>query len=207
MNEGQDEYPAGDEMVRAALQGDENAFRQLYNLMYGTLGAVVFRTLDRRTLMKTAASDLIQDAFVKVWERKDELREQIRNQSLIAFQKWLITTVKNQACDTYGYWRREIRDVDREQQVDQGSDGVLPLCDEEPSSTPERRIEAVWDALNQLLPAQREAIRLQKFEGYSRADIATHLNRSEKSVQGLLKRGKCHLANILRGLNSGSGHG
>jgi RNA polymerase sigma-70 factor (ECF subfamily) len=47
--------------------------------------------------------------------------------------------------------------------------------------------------------AQREALVLQHWQGWSLADIGRHLGRSPEAVAGLLKRGLKQLREILGG--------
>ena len=190
-----EEHEVGEKLVQAALNRDEGAFSSLYNDMYGTLGDVVFRTLYKKTLVKEGASDVIQEAFVRAWEQRQELREQ----NLAGFQGWLIAIVRNLAHDRHEYWRRGVRNIDREGR-DGGLEDVVAAIG--PSSSHAARIELIWRAMDELPAAQREAVRLQKFEGCSRGEIADRLGRSEESVQGLLKRGKRKLAESLRRLDS-----
>jgi RNA polymerase sigma-70 factor (ECF subfamily) len=56
----------------------------------------------------------------------------------------------------------------------------------------------VAKALNQLLPAQREALILQHWHGWTLTEIGEHLNRSPAAVAGLLKRGLRQLRESLQ---------
>jgi RNA polymerase sigma-70 factor (ECF subfamily) len=47
----------------------------------------------------------------------------------------------------------------------------------------------VAEALEQLPEAQREALVLQHWQGWTLAQIGAHLGRSPEAVAGLLKRG------------------
>jgi RNA polymerase sigma-70 factor (ECF subfamily) len=53
-------------------------------------------------------------------------------------------------------------------------------------------------ALARLPDAQRQALELRYFQGWSLAQIAQHLNRSQAAAAGLLKRG---LQQLRRQLN------
>jgi len=53
------------------------------------------------------------------------------------------------------------------------------------------------DALDQLPALQRESVVLHHLQGMSLADLAGHLNRSEASVAGLLRRGLRRLRGLL----------
>ena len=53
-------------------------------------------------------------------------------------------------------------------------------------------------ALNQLPPAQREALILQHWHGWTLAEIGEHMNRSPAAVAGLLKRSLRQLRDLLK---------
>ena len=52
-------------------------------------------------------------------------------------------------------------------------------------------------ALDQLPALQREAVVLHHLQGMSLADLASHLERSQPSVAGLLRRGLARLRELL----------
>jgi RNA polymerase sigma-70 factor (ECF subfamily) len=54
------------------------------------------------------------------------------------------------------------------------------------------------EALAGLPEAQREALMLQHWHGWTLAEIARHLNRTHAAVAGLIKRGLASLRNVLR---------
>jgi RNA polymerase sigma-70 factor (ECF subfamily) len=54
------------------------------------------------------------------------------------------------------------------------------------------------DALNRLPEAQREALVLQHWHGWSLDEIGRHLGRSPAAVAGLLKRGLRQLRQSLQ---------
>jgi RNA polymerase sigma-70 factor (ECF subfamily) len=56
----------------------------------------------------------------------------------------------------------------------------------------------VAQALAQLSPAQREALILQHWHGWTLAQIGAHMNRTPAAVAGLLKRGLRQLRELLQ---------
>src|SRR5207253_5004214 len=90
------------------------------------------------------------------------------------------------------------RDVARERSLEAALDASsarlqswLAAEQSSPSQQAERHEQAVRlaNALATLPEAQREALVLQHWHGWSLAQIASHLGRSESAVAGLLKRG------------------
>ena len=94
--------------------------------------------------------------------------------------------------------RREKRDIKREVQVDQQIEQstarlVIELQAEQES--PSQRIQRdeagleLADFLKSLPEAQREALVLQHWHGWTVSRIAQHMDRTPAAVAGLLKRG------------------
>ena len=68
------------------------------------------------------------------------------------------------------------------------------------SATPRMACNAVTtEAIDQLDEVQREALLLHEFLGLKVAEVASHLERSEHAVVGLLFRAKRKLAELLKG--------
>ena len=68
-----------------------------------------------------------------------------------------------------------------------------------PSQQARRHEQAVHlaDALAKLPEAQREALVLQNWHGWSLAEIGEHMDRSPAAVAGLIKRGLGQLRGLL----------
>src|SRR5262249_62395791 len=69
-----------------------------------------------------------------------------------------------------------------------------------PSQRAERNEQALRlaEALEQLPEAQREALVLQHWQGWSLAQIGEHLGRSPEAVAGVIKRGLKQLRQLLQ---------
>jgi RNA polymerase sigma-70 factor (ECF subfamily) len=102
---------------------------------------------------------------------------------------------------------RAKRDVARERSLeaalDQSSQRLeawLAAEQSSPSQQAQRHERAVQlaDALARLPEAQREALVLQNWHGWSLAEIGQHMGRSPVAVAGLIKRGLKQLRGILR---------
>lgn len=185
------------ELLAAVLDGDKETAAQLLTEMRGTLRAIVIHELDGKTRAKVDASDIVSEGIIKALEKSHTFR----GEGLDAFQNWVIAIVRNHARSIRAYWRASMRDVNRERPIAPGSSSGVPIPASEQSSGRQHRIYMVWEALGKLPPAQREAIRLQKLEGWTLARIAERLGRSESAVAGLLKRGKARLSEYLREAN------
>jgi RNA polymerase sigma-70 factor (ECF subfamily) len=102
------------------------------------------------------------------------------------------------------------RDVRRERSLEQAIEHSsrrlmewLPGEDTPPAGRIDKAERAlqVTAALDRLPEAQRAAIVLQTWQGWSLADIAAHLGKTTDAVAGLLKRGLRQLREDLEGLD------
>jgi RNA polymerase sigma factor (sigma-70 family) len=81
--------PADHDMYRAAIHGDLEAFEFVIRNMSRPLFAIAFGALQNRE----EGEDVVQDAFVKAWKA----RWQVRNPE--TFPAWIATIVRNRAHD------------------------------------------------------------------------------------------------------------
>lgn len=57
--------PNDKELLCRVAEGDQQAFTTLFNAYYKTLGEYIFRV----TESEEAAQEIVQDTFLKVWEK------------------------------------------------------------------------------------------------------------------------------------------
>jgi len=122
---------------------------------------------------------------------------------------WLRRVLANNLTDELRKVRSDKRDIGRELPLnpcaDDSFDHLAGLAGEVSSpSTPLRREETalrVAAALDRLPDAQREALVLQHWHGWTLSQIATHQGRTRMAVAGLLKRGLRQLREELRELD------
>jgi RNA polymerase sigma factor (sigma-70 family) len=81
--------PTDYEMYRAAIYGDAESFEMVIRKISRPLFAIAFGALQNRE----EAEDAVQDAFVKAWKS----RWQVRNPE--KFPAWISTVVRNRAHD------------------------------------------------------------------------------------------------------------
>lgn len=119
---------------------------------------------------------------------------------------WLRKILAHNLADALRGLRSGKRDVARERSLEDllaessaGLGALLATHEPSPSSAALRDESAVRvaDALAALPDAQREALMLQYWHGWSLAEIGAHLGRSPAAVAGLLKRGIRQLRELL----------
>lgn len=119
------------------------------------------------------AEDLVQESFVRLLETG-------RMQEIANPRAWLYRTVANLASDAGD--RRRVRaavhvdDADVETVPDRRADPARVVA-------ARQQAEQVWAALQTLPEACRHAFLLNRFDGMSQREIASHLGLSEKTVE------------------------
>jgi RNA polymerase sigma factor (sigma-70 family) len=169
--------PEPDEMLMERfLGGDSAAFDALF-----ARHAARLRGYLRRMVGPAAADDVTQTTFLSV------VRSRGRFQAGARFRPWLYAIASNAARD-------HVRRARFEQPTDSGD---LPEQVTE-DVLPDPALEAaVQRALAQLPLAQREAILLHRFQGFSFAEIAETLGLTESAVKVRAHRGYVQLRQLL----------
>lgn len=148
------------------------------------------------------ASDVVQQTFLEAHAKWG----QFRGTSDAERVAWLRQILANNLADAFRGLGRVKRDAARtvslEREVEQSSTklaGWLQADGSSPSAAAHRGERAVLlaDALAELPDAQREALVLQYWHGWSLNQIAAHLGRTPAAVAGLLKRALRHLRERL----------
>jgi RNA polymerase sigma-70 factor (ECF subfamily) len=158
--------------------------------------------LDPRLRAKLDPSDVVQQTLLHAHQARDQLRGRSEAEQAAWLRKILANTLANAARDL----RRDKRDVGRERSleaaVEESSarlEAWLASAQAEPSRRAERNEQflRLAEALEQLPEGQREAVVLHHLQGWSLAELAGHLGRSEGAVAGLLHRGFKKLRELL----------
>jgi RNA polymerase sigma-70 factor (ECF subfamily) len=142
----------------------------------------------RRLQRKMDASDLVQDALVKAYAKRDQFKGDSSGQ----YKAWLRVTLKNTLLDAIDKFER--RPEQSVCQVEEASGRLeLWLAAEQPSpSEPvirDEQLELLARFLTELPEDQQEVLVLKHCLGRKVAEIAEETGRSIASVAGLLRRG------------------
>lgn len=159
--------------------------REAYRLLVGRLGPPALALASRITANRDLAEEAVQDAFLEIWRRAkkfDPKRGGVRS--------WIMTVVHHKAVDA----------VRRERAVSRVA-GDVPLPDVGPDPE-ERGVEAdrrirVRKAMEQLSPAQREAISLAYFGGLTYRQVAERLEIPEGTAKSRLRDGLLTLRGLM----------
>ncbi len=152
--------------------------RRAQQALYDSLAPMAMGVCMRYMQSRAEAQDVMQDGFIKVFEKIGRLRDP---ESLPA---WVRKVMVNECL-------MRLREVEHHLLADDVQvEGVtLPL---DPFAT-----EEVVLALQRLAPAQRLAFNLVEVEGYTFEETADRMHSSEVNVRALLSRAKCRLRELL----------
>ena len=154
--------------------------------------------LDPRLRGKIDLSGVVQQTLLEA--------HQAASQAHVPPLAWLRRILANNLGDEIRKLTTAKRDVSREQSLEAALeassarlDAWLAAEQSSPSAQLQREEQALRlaQALAELPEAQREALVLQHWHGWSLAAIAQHLERSPAAVAGLLKRGLAQLRTLL----------
>ena len=162
--------------------------------------------LDPRLRAKIDPSDVVQQTLLEAHVAWHQFAGATEAERLA----WLRRTLANNLADALRHYLRDRRDVGREvtaavEASSQRLEGLLAATGDSPAAEAERNERALRlaRALDGLPEAQREALVLQHWHGWTLDQIGAHLGRSRAAVAGLLKRGLRGLRQALRPDDSG----
>lgn len=150
-----------------------------------TYSALLFRVAHSVLRSRAEAEDVVQDAFVRVVERRSSLRA-VRDMRV-----WLIRITWNLAIDR----RRRIRPEQMDESFAESL--VASSVPADQALDEAQRMKAVLRELERLPKAERHVLLLSSLEELGTAEMAKVLGRSESAVRALLFRARTRLRERL----------
>lgn len=169
----------GELLVRTA-SGDQAAFAELYDMLSSRAFGLILRVLVDRS----QSEEVLQEVFLEVWQSASRFAPN-KGQG----RTWVLTIAHRRAVDrvraSQSSTDRDVRAGFRDLGVPH--DGVAEEV--------ELRIEGakVSDALNQLPDAQREALTLAYYGGYSQSEIAALVGAPLGTIKTRMRDGLSRL--------------
>jgi RNA polymerase sigma-70 factor, ECF subfamily len=170
------------ELLQAIAGGDRAAFDRLSRRHLDRAYGVALRMTGSRA----DAQDVVQDVFLRLWQRPDAWRP-----GQAQFSTWLYRVVVNRCLDL----KRRPKGTD----LDSVEEPQDPDANAEDSLLDAERARALDGAVNQLPERQREAIVLTYTAGLRNAEAASAMEISVKAFEALLVRAKRELRDYLAG--------
>jgi RNA polymerase sigma-70 factor (ECF subfamily) len=163
------------ELISLFSEGDEGAFTELYNRHWKQ----VLYYAAQKTGDMTAAEDIVQDVFVSLWKRKDQL--QISSD----FKNYLIVSIKYRVLNFLSRERTkrlvEEKNVLNYDILDDSTQQYLEF---------EELYSLLEDMIAQLPEKTALIYRMSKEQGMSHREIANEMCMTEKAVNASLVRTK-----------------
>jgi RNA polymerase sigma factor (sigma-70 family) len=179
--------PSTEALVIRVRRGDPEAFAGLIRRYERVALSVAYSVLSNAD----SAGDVVQDAFVRAWERLGDLKEPAR------FATWLCGIARNLAIDVRrrGKHMKLVSDADALDAAASASDRFYP----DPLDEMDRREQQaqVAEALQSLDEVTRPAVILRYYDGLSSKQIGEILQMSPAAVDMRLSRARQQLKTIL----------
>ena len=180
-----------EETVQAQLlcriaQEDRNALAEFYDQVAGILFSTAVRILGD----PEEAEEVIQDAFVQIWE-KAVVFDPAAGSPL----GWAITIVRNRSIDRLRSRRRRSRLA---AELEQEAKGAIANSAPGASALAEDELASVRAAVSSLPEEQRQAIEMAFFGGLTHYEIADALKQPLGTVKARIRRGMLKLRESLQ---------
>ena len=162
--------------LAACALGDRSALKRLYDVEARQMLGVALRIVRQRHL----AEDVVQDAFIKVWEKAatfDPQRGSARG--------WLYSVVRHCALN-------EVRDNGPQITLDEAALETIDLRNAQQAGNtmnPRDQLGPLHDCLEQLDAPKRSSIVLAYVDGCTHAEIAQRLAAPLGTVKAWIRRG------------------
>ena len=160
-----------DLLVRIAA-GDQAAFTEIYRQYSGRIYTVAIGYLEN----ESDADELLQEIFIKVWEKRDKLR------TVNDFKSWLFITARNTIYDHFSWKNAESK---RREEFSKRKGFTIEDTSHRAEDYQYARI--LDEAIDKLPPQQKKVYEYAKLQDLPTAEIAVKMGISKNTVQNHLK--------------------
>jgi RNA polymerase sigma-70 factor (family 1) len=174
-------YGSEHALLQRVAAGDQQAFRVLFDAWTSRLYHYTFQLTGSREL----AEDIVQDSFLKIWLRRDQLP------SIENFGAYLFRMAQNAVLN--GLRRKATESMVLEKRM------ALPQPDAEPDTLLHiKLVKNVLEEAVKTLPEQQQKVwRLRREQGKHIKEIAGDLGLAEPTVKRHLSKAQATLRSIL----------
>ncbi len=165
------------ELLNKAANGDQLAFKQLYEQCAPKLMSLCLRLMKTQAL----AEDVLQEGFIKIWEKADSF-----SPGKGKAMTWMSTIIRNKGLDKL----RSLKTKAVETEI-QYEGLEFSSADMEPDklANMSQDVKGLMDCLEQLKPEQRECILLSYYYGHTHQELSTKLDRPLGTIKAWIRRG------------------
>jgi RNA polymerase sigma-70 factor (ECF subfamily) len=170
-------------LLARVAEHDRNAFSALYAATSAKLFGIVWRILPA----KDRAEDVLQDVYVKIWNRAASF-----DPAKASPITWMATIARNRAIDEVRR-RAPLSIEDAPQALDVPADGLDPFEAAQQSA----ELQRLQDCLRGLEAERREIVLLAYYTGLSRDEIAQRFGHPVGTIKVWLHRSLAQLRKCL----------
>lgn len=171
-----------DQLIARVALKDRRAFDRLYAETSGKLFAVAVRIMKNRS----EAEDVLQEAFIRVWQRAQSFRP-----GQAKAISWLIAITRNLAIDKLRAKRAPVAAIEMAEDVPDAQ----PTPEAATAASQERA--QIENCLDELEDRKAEAVRSAYLEGYSYQDLADRFDTPLNTIRTWLRRSLLRLRDCL----------
>ncbi|MFQ5625200.1 MAG: RNA polymerase sigma factor [Methyloligellaceae bacterium] len=175
--------PQLDQLLRAAANGDRSAFRAIYDTTSTKLFGVAVRILKRKDL----AEDVMQDAYLKIWDAAPRYRPELGSPI-----SWMVAITRNRAIDVLRK-RTEVAVEDEKDGGERADDAPDPF----EMTAQSRELKALLRCMEKLGDNQRQSLLMAYYYGYTHEEISQRMARPVGTVKSWIRRGLIQLKGCL----------
>lgn len=172
------------ELLQSVASGDQQAFARLYDMLSSRVFGLILRVLVDRS----QSEEVLQEVFLEIWQSAAKFAPN-RGQG----RSWVLTIAHRRAVDRV---RSAQASADRDARVGLRD---LDAPRDDVAESVEMRMEArrVAEAVAALPKAQREAITLAYYGGYSQSEIAALVGSPLGTIKTRMRDGLSRLRTLM----------
>ncbi len=173
--------PFFDVLIQKAIDGDSQAFREIYNAISGKMYSLCLRYAGNQN----DANDCFQEGFIKLYRNLKSFRGEG------SFEGWARKVFVRICIDYIKKHKSFLAEYSEE----------LPVVSEDPGVSEKLGNEDLMKLIHQMPEGYRTVINLYLVEGYSHKEISEMLSISEEGSRSQLYRARTNLQKMLSKLN------
>jgi len=165
------------ELLQKTAQGDQLAFKKLYEVTSPKLMSLCLRLMRTEAL----AEDVLQEGFIKVWQKADTFTPG-KGKALT----WMSTVIRNKGLDKL----RSLKTKATETEIQyEGLEFSSPDLQPDNLEDLSQDVQGLMACLNKLKPDQRECILLSYYYGHTHQELADKMGRPLGTIKAWIRRG------------------
>jgi len=175
-----------EDLMVGVQEGDYEAFTTLFERYNRKILRFSVRFLNDCN----TASDIVQEAFIRVWDKADQYKRGL------PFKSWLFRIAMNLCLEVK---RQDSLLTSIDDMKEEGFEPKVDMKQPVDAMIHDESIEVFMQALERLPSNQKTALLLAKDEGYSYLQISEIMQTTVSSVESLIYRARKTLIQELRG--------